>query len=174
MKRRFAKNYAIVRALVFNPRTPLDLASGSWTFWSATCAIFPTTRKFRTRFQAGHEDVQQEDGDQQQALTLARIRGDKAGFPGNLRTTSSWLPSPAPDPIADLLQRSRTIAVGTVQQPAPRPSHGVSAYMQTNGYRIIPVDPKIRGSLGEKSYPSLLEVPEKIDIVSHPLRCRSL
>jgi len=38
--------------------------------------------------------------------------------------------------------------------------------MQTNGYRIIPVNPKIRGALGEKAYASLLEVPEKIDIVN--------
>lgn len=46
-----------------------------------------------------------------------------------------------------------------------RPSHGVSAYMQAQGYRIIPVNPEIRGALGEKAYRSLLEVPEKIDIV---------
>jgi hypothetical protein len=38
--------------------------------------------------------------------------------------------------------------------------------MQTNGYRIIPVNPKIKGALGEKAYPSLLDVPEKIDIVN--------
>lgn len=38
--------------------------------------------------------------------------------------------------------------------------------MQTNGYRIIPVNPKINGALGEKAYPSLLDVPEKIDIVN--------
>ena len=38
--------------------------------------------------------------------------------------------------------------------------------MQTQGYRIIPVNPEIHGSLGEKSYASLLEVPEKIDIVN--------
>jgi predicted CoA-binding protein len=73
---------------------------------------------------------------------------------------------PNPDPIADLLQRSRTIAVVGLSNSPLRPSHGVSAYMQTNGYRIIPVNPNIRGSLGEKSYPSLLEVPEKIDIVN--------
>jgi uncharacterized protein len=47
-----------------------------------------------------------------------------------------------------------------------RPSHGVSAYMQTQGYRIIPVNPMIHGSLGERSYASLLEVSEKIDIVN--------
>ena len=38
--------------------------------------------------------------------------------------------------------------------------------MQTNGYRIIPVNPQIHGALGEKAYASLLEVPDKIDIVN--------
>ncbi len=38
--------------------------------------------------------------------------------------------------------------------------------MQTQGYRIIPVNPEIKGALGEKAYPSLSEVPEKIDIVN--------
>jgi uncharacterized protein len=50
-----------------------------------------------------------------------------------------------------------------------RPSHGVSAYMQAAGYKIIPVNPQIAEALGEKSYPSLLEMPlevaEKIDLV---------
>jgi len=74
--------------------------------------------------------------------------------------------SPQPDPIADLLKRSKTIAVVGLSNSPLRPSHGVSAYMQTNGYRIIPVNPKIKGALGEKAYPSLLDVPEKIDIVN--------
>ena len=73
---------------------------------------------------------------------------------------------PESDPIADLLKRSRTIAVVGLSNSPLRPSHGVSAYMQTQGYRIIPVNPNIRGSLGEKAYASLLEVPEKIDIVN--------
>jgi predicted CoA-binding protein len=73
---------------------------------------------------------------------------------------------PNSDPIADLLKRSRTIAVVGLSNSPLRPSHGVSAYMQTQGYRIIPVNPKIHGSLGEKSYASLLDVPEKIDIVN--------
>jgi predicted CoA-binding protein len=38
--------------------------------------------------------------------------------------------------------------------------------MQTHGYKIIPVNPDIRGALGEKSYPSLMEVPDKIDMVN--------
>ena len=73
---------------------------------------------------------------------------------------------PDSDPIADLLKRSRTIAVVGLSNSPMRPSHGVSAYMQTQGYRIIPVNPTIHGSLGERSYASLLEVPEKIDIVN--------
>jgi len=73
---------------------------------------------------------------------------------------------PDSDPIADLLKRSRTIAVVGLSNSPLRPSHGVSAYMQTNGYRIIPVNPTIHGSLGGKSYASLLEVPERIDIVN--------
>ncbi len=74
--------------------------------------------------------------------------------------------SPHLDPIADLLKRSKTIAVVGLSNSPLRPSHGVSAYMQTNGYRIIPVNPKINGSLGEKAYASLLDVPGKIDIVN--------
>ena len=73
---------------------------------------------------------------------------------------------PESDPITDLLKRSRTIAVVGLSNSPLRPSHGVSAYMQSHGYRIIPVNPKIRGSLGEKAYGSLLEVPDKIDIVN--------
>jgi predicted CoA-binding protein len=74
--------------------------------------------------------------------------------------------SPKPDAIAELLKRSKTIAVVGLSNNPLRPSYGVSAYMQTNGYRIIPVNPKINGALGEKAYPSLLDVPEKIDIVN--------
>ena len=47
-----------------------------------------------------------------------------------------------------------------------RASHGVSAYMQSHGYHIIPVNPRIESSLGEKAYASLPDVPEKIDIVN--------
>jgi len=74
------------------------------------------------------------------------------------------------DPIADLLRRSKTIAVVGLSCNPLRPSHGVSAYMQSHGYRIIPVNPQIEECLGEKAYTSLLDipekdVPEKIDIV---------
>jgi predicted CoA-binding protein len=74
--------------------------------------------------------------------------------------------SPQPDAIADLLKRSKTIAVVGLSNSPMRPSHGVSAYMQTSGYHIIPVNPNIKGALGEKAYASLLDVREKIDIVN--------
>ncbi len=70
-----------------------------------------------------------------------------------------------PDPIYELLSRTKTIAVVGQSDSPLRPSHGVSAYMQSQGYRIIPVNPLIAEALGEKSYPSLLEVPERIDLV---------
>ena len=73
---------------------------------------------------------------------------------------------PETDPITELLTRAKTIAVVGLSNSPMRPSHGVSAYMQTHGYRIIPVNPGIQESLGEKSYASLLDVPEKIDIVN--------
>ena len=73
--------------------------------------------------------------------------------------------APQSDPITELLRRSKTIAVVGLSNNPLRPSHGVSAYMQAQGYRIIPVNPEIRGALGEKAYRSLLEVPEKIDVV---------
>jgi uncharacterized protein len=72
---------------------------------------------------------------------------------------------PPTDPVTELLKRAKTIAVVGLSDNPLRPSHGVSAYMQSLGYRIIPVNPKIESCLGEKAYASLLEVPERIDIV---------
>ncbi len=70
-----------------------------------------------------------------------------------------------PDQIYEILQRAKTIAVVGLSDNPLRPSHGVAAYLQSQGYRIIPVNPEIKGSLGERAYASLLDVPEKIDIV---------
>lgn len=72
----------------------------------------------------------------------------------------------SPDPIADVLKSAKTIAVVGLSSNPLRPSHGVTAYMQTHGYRIFPVNPNIKEALGEKAYGSLLHVPEKIDIVN--------
>jgi uncharacterized protein len=71
-----------------------------------------------------------------------------------------------PDPIADILRTAKTIAVVGLSDDPLRPSFGVAAYLQSHGYRIVPVNPHIPESLGEKAYPSLLAVPEQIDIVN--------
>jgi predicted CoA-binding protein len=76
------------------------------------------------------------------------------------------LPASASDPIGDLLRKARTIAVVGLSNKPLRPSHGVALYMQQQGYRIIPVNPNIQSVLGEKAYPSLKDVPEKIDVVN--------
>ncbi len=68
--------------------------------------------------------------------------------------------------IADLLKQSKTVAVVGLTDNPLRPSFGVSSYMQSQGYRIIPVNPNVGDSLGERAYASLLDVPEKIDIVN--------
>src|ERR1039458_6389465 len=73
---------------------------------------------------------------------------------------------PQTDPITELLTGAKTIAVVGLSDDPLRPSHGVAAYMQGQGYRIIPVNPQIESCLGEKAYASLLEVPEQIDIVN--------
>ena len=67
--------------------------------------------------------------------------------------------------ISELLRSSKVIAVVGLSSDEFRPSHGVAAYMQSQGYRIIPVNPNETEVLGEKAYARLEDVPEKIDIV---------
>ena len=71
----------------------------------------------------------------------------------------------ATDEIGELLKRTKTIAVVGLSDSPLRPSYGVSAYMQSHGYKIIPVNPSIKGALGEKAVASLAEIEEKIDMV---------
>src|SRR5713226_9980942 len=68
--------------------------------------------------------------------------------------------------IRQLLSAAKTIAVVGLSDKPRRPSHGVSHYMQSRGYRIIPVNPNLTEVLGEKAYPSLEDVPDSIDIVN--------
>jgi predicted CoA-binding protein len=76
------------------------------------------------------------------------------------------LPGKESDPIAELLKHATNIAVVGLSASPLRPSHGVSAYMQAQGYHIIPVNPEIEEALGERAYPSLKAVPGKIDVVN--------
>ena len=83
-----------------------------------------------------------------------------------LRVVTELLVNPtADDEISKLLKDARTIAVVGLSNSPLRPSHGVSAYMQSQGYRIIPVNPQIKGALGEKAVAKLSDIKEKIDIV---------
>ena len=67
--------------------------------------------------------------------------------------------------IPELLKTSRTIAVVGLSNKRFRPSHGVAEYMQRNGYRVSPVNPFEQTVLGEKCYPDLDSVRERVDIV---------
>ena len=67
--------------------------------------------------------------------------------------------------IKRILDETKTIAVVGLSSDPSRASYGVSRYMQTQGYRVIPVNPNETEVLGEKAYPRIEDVPEKIDLV---------
>lgn len=66
----------------------------------------------------------------------------------------------------EIFANSRTIAVVGLSAKPTRASHGVAEYFQSQGYRIIPVNPKETEVLGEKSYPDLKAIPEPVDLVN--------
>ncbi len=70
------------------------------------------------------------------------------------------------DVIRDLLESSKAIAVVGLSSRTSRPSYGVSRYMQSAGYRIIPVNPAETEILGERCYARLEDILEKVDIVN--------
>lgn len=67
--------------------------------------------------------------------------------------------------IRRILDECRTIAVVGLSSDPSRPSHGVSGYMRLQGYTVIPVNPNETEVFGEKSYPDLASVPEKVELV---------
>lgn len=66
----------------------------------------------------------------------------------------------------ELLQETKIIAVVGLSDKPSRPSYGVAQYMQSHGYRIIPVNPSCEELLGEKCYPDLKSIPFAIDMVN--------
>lgn len=64
-----------------------------------------------------------------------------------------------------ILRECRTIAVVGLSPEWHRPSHFAAKYLQQHGYRIIPVNPRSAEILGERCYASLLEIPERVDMV---------
>src|SRR5215203_5330533 len=67
--------------------------------------------------------------------------------------------------LRQILATIKTIAVIGLSDKLDRPSHSIPAYLQEQGYRIIPVNPTISEALGEKAYASLRDVPVKVDVV---------
>ena len=69
--------------------------------------------------------------------------------------------------LRELLQRSRTVAVVGLSDKADRDSNQVARYLQSNGFRVIPVNPMAAEILGETSYPSLTAIPPttRVDLV---------
>lgn len=68
--------------------------------------------------------------------------------------------------IGRILAESRTIAVVGLSPRPERDSYRVSRYMQSQGYRIIPVNPNYAEVLGERCYPELSAVGEPVDVVN--------
>ena len=67
--------------------------------------------------------------------------------------------------IRRILDECRTIAVVGLSSNSMRPSNGVAGYMRRMGYRVIPVNPNETQVFGEKSFPALSDIPDKIDLV---------
>ena len=65
-----------------------------------------------------------------------------------------------------MLHNAKTIAVVGLSSKELRPSYFVGYYLKRHGYRVIPVNPRETEILGEKSFASLLDVPEPVDIVN--------
>ncbi|MGC9198523.1 MAG: CoA-binding protein [Acidobacteriaceae bacterium] len=75
-----------------------------------------------------------------------------------------------PETILEMLggrqREARTLAVVGLSDDPGKISNAVSAYMQAHRYRILPINPTIECALGERSYRSLAELPEKPDVVN--------
>jgi predicted CoA-binding protein len=67
--------------------------------------------------------------------------------------------------MVEMYQKAHTIAVVGLSTNPARPGHYVPQYMASKGYRIIPVNPTIQEALGQKAYPDLLAVLDRVDVV---------
>ncbi|GAX91829.1 CoA-binding protein [Effusibacillus lacus] len=73
--------------------------------------------------------------------------------------------NPSDQTLAELLRETRTIAVFGLSDDPAKASNEVAQYLQSQGYEIIPVNPKLTSVLGRKSYPTLMDVEGTVDIV---------
>src|SRR5258708_21524428 len=73
--------------------------------------------------------------------------------------------NPSDAELKQLVIDATTIAMVGASSNPDKASHGIMRKLQSVGYRVIPVNPRETEILGERSYPSLIDVPERIDIV---------
>ena len=66
---------------------------------------------------------------------------------------------------AEILNSSRVVAIVGLSPKPDRPSCKVASYLKKKGYKIIPVNPEVKEVLGEPSYPDLVSIPERVDVV---------
>lgn len=78
---------------------------------------------------------------------------------------SEQFQNPSEEQIREILQRYKKVAVVGLSSDPSRPSHSVARYLQGKGFKIIPVNPTEKEILGEKVYPDLSSIPEKVEIV---------
>jgi uncharacterized protein len=95
--------------------------------------------------------------------------GSAASFSCDITLNSALRPEEKPlyqDPrtIQRMLKDARTIAMVGLSGNVQRPSHFVATYMQAEGFRVIPVNPREREVLGEPSYPDLAAIPADIEV----------
>jgi predicted CoA-binding protein len=69
------------------------------------------------------------------------------------------------DPIENILETYKTLAIVGLSSKHMRASYGVASYMQSRGYRVIPVNPRETSVLNEKAYATLEDVPEAVPVV---------
>lgn len=74
----------------------------------------------------------------------------------------------------ELLSSSKIIAVVGLSPKTDKPSNRVAQYLIEHGYRVIPVNPQHEEILGERSYKSLSDIPDKIDIVDIFMRAENV
>ena len=67
--------------------------------------------------------------------------------------------------IKHVLETSKTIAIVGLSDKPERDSYHVAEYLQSQGFRIIPVNPIVASVLGERSYASVTDIPDPVDVV---------
>ncbi|HJR45341.1 MAG TPA: CoA-binding protein [Actinomycetota bacterium] len=69
------------------------------------------------------------------------------------------------DRLREIYADTKTIAVVGASTDPDKPSHRIPAYLQSQGFRIIPVSPRGGEIFGEKAYASLSDIPDPVDVV---------